>query len=149
MPEIEKEGLINEGIKYLQREHCKKIGAVGYCTGATWVLNFLHPIFGVETVHAGFIAHPAGVTTKMLEEVTFPLSIASADEDEVQLQKDRRETEDILLKNGFPYQMNLYSHVHHGFAVRRAVTTKAEIYAKKQAFIQAVTWFEEHLINGA
>jgi hypothetical protein len=41
--------------------------------------------------------------------------------------------------------MNLYSHVRHGFAVRRAVTTKAEVYAKKQAFIQAVQWLRSIL----
>lgn len=37
--------------------------------------------------------------------------------------------------------------MRHGFAVRRVITTKAEVYAKKQAFVQAEQWFEEHLVD--
>jgi len=37
--------------------------------------------------------------------------------------------------------------VRHGFAERRVITTKAEVYAKKQAFVQAEQWFEEHLVD--
>jgi dienelactone hydrolase len=141
--------LINGTIEYLkvQRE-CTKFGAVGFSAGAAWVLNLLSEDPSFEHIDAGFIAHPAGVTTQMLEGVQGPLSIACADEDQIQTRKNRIEAEDILKKNGWPYQVNLYSHVHHGFAVRRAVTTKAEVYSKKQAFVQAVSWFEEHFFNG-
>jgi hypothetical protein len=38
--------------------------------------------------------------------------------------------------------------VRHSFAVRRAVTTKVQVYAKTQEFVQAVQWFKEHLGDG-
>ena len=87
------------------------------------------------------------MTTAHLSAVQSPLSIACADEDATFSKADRDEAEAILKKNGYPYQINFYSHVHHGFAVRRAITSKAEVYAKRQAFIQAITWLDEHLLN--
>ena len=44
-----------------------------------------------------------------------------------------------------PYQINLYSHVDHGFAVRADISIKAVKFAKEQAFNQAVQWFDEYL----
>jgi len=40
----------------------------------------------------------------------------------------------------------LYSGVEHGFAVRGDVTNKVIKFAKEQAFLQAVTWFDEFLL---
>ena len=97
---------------------------------------------------AGFIAHPAGSTEVQVEAITKPLSIAAADEDVAFTDEKRKISERILKSSGLPYQINLYSHVKHGFAVRRAVTTCAEIYAKRQAFVQAVSWMEEHVVRG-
>lgn len=57
----------------------------------------------------------------------------------------RHETEVILKDIKVPYQLNLYSHVSHGFAVRGDMSIKAAKYAKEQAFLQAVFWFNEHL----
>ena len=57
----------------------------------------------------------------------------------------RRETEDILEKMSVPYQLNLFSDVEHGFAVRADLSKKPAKFAKEQAFLQAVAWFEEYL----
>jgi dienelactone hydrolase len=57
----------------------------------------------------------------------------------------RRETEIILQDLKVPYQINLYSHVSHGFAVRGDLAVKEIKYAKEQAFLQAVFWFNEYL----
>lgn len=46
---------------------------------------------------------------------------------------------------GQPYQINLYSHVVHGFAVRCDITVKAAKYAKENAFLMALQWFDEYL----
>ena len=44
-----------------------------------------------------------------------------------------------------PYQVNLFSHVEHGFAVRADLKVKELKFAKEQAFYQAVQWFDEYL----
>ena len=44
-----------------------------------------------------------------------------------------------------PYQINLYSGCQHGFGVRADVSSPQAKFAKEQAFLQAVTWFDEHL----
>jgi hypothetical protein len=36
--------------------------------------------------------------------------------------------------------------VAHGFSVRCDTSKKIEKFAKEQAFLQAVSWFDEHLI---
>jgi Dienelactone hydrolase family len=100
-------------------------------------------------VDTGFVAHTADVTANLLQGVQGPLSIASAGDDAIQSQDRRFQSENILKQNGWPYKISLYSHLRHGFAVRRAVITKAEVYAKKQAFFQAVQWFEKHLVDGS
>lgn len=57
----------------------------------------------------------------------------------------RHETELILQKNKIPYQITLYGGVSHGFAVRANLTSKIEKYAKEEAFLQAVRWFDTYL----
>jgi dienelactone hydrolase len=103
-------------------------------------------------LRAAFIATPTEndeFKSSWFASVQVPLSVALADEyDEGKAIDDWRESEKNLKESGSPYQISIYSHVHRGFAVRRAYTTKAEVFAKKQAFIQAITWFQEHLLNG-
>jgi dienelactone hydrolase len=57
----------------------------------------------------------------------------------------RHETEEILAKHTVPYQMFLYSDVEHGFAVKGHMSTAKARFAKEQAFLQAVAWFEEYV----
>jgi dienelactone hydrolase len=57
----------------------------------------------------------------------------------------RHETEKILHEINARYQINLYSGVSHGFAVRGDLKDPVVTYAKEQAFLQAVFWFDEHL----
>ena len=44
-----------------------------------------------------------------------------------------------------PYQINLFSDVQHGFAVRTDISKRREKFAKEQAFLQAVAWFDEYV----
>lgn len=57
----------------------------------------------------------------------------------------RHHTEELLLKMDIPWQINLYSDTEHGFAVRADLTQPAVKYAKEQAFLQAVYWFDEYV----
>lgn len=67
--------------------------------------------------------------------------------DQIFSAEKRRESEDILQKMDVPYQINLFSDVSHGFAVRADLSKKPVKFAKEQAFLQAVSWFEEYLKN--
>jgi dienelactone hydrolase len=57
----------------------------------------------------------------------------------------RHESEDILAKTGQPYQINLFSGVEHGFAVRADISNPIIRFAKESAFTQAVAWFNQYL----
>jgi dienelactone hydrolase len=81
-----------------------------------------------------------------LSAIKGPFAIAAAETDHIFPTEKRHKSETILMETKQPYQINLYSGVVHGFAVRCDVTKKNEKYAKEQAFIQAVTWFDEHLL---
>ncbi|CAI7587883.1 unnamed protein product [Penicillium manginii] len=102
-------------IKYaLETLAIKKLGAVGYCFGAKYVARF----FEDHQIDVGFMAHPSFVTHEELNTIEGPLSIAAAETDSIFTTKLRHESEEILIKGGLPWQINLFSGVKHGFAVR-------------------------------
>jgi dienelactone hydrolase len=55
----------------------------------------------------------------------------------------RHETEAILKDMDIPYQINLYSDVDHGFALKADLTNPRIKFATETAFMQAVNWFNE------
>ncbi|KAI9791159.1 MAG: hypothetical protein M1835_000525 [Candelina submexicana] len=118
---------------------CKKIGGVGYCFGGNHVVLQLKE----GKLDAGFIAHPSHVGGDAFRGITKPLSIAAAETDGLFGAKQRHGVEEILAEVGQPYQINLYSGVKHGFAVRADLNVKQNKFAKEQAFIQAVSWLNE------
>jgi dienelactone hydrolase len=81
-----------------------------------------------------------------LAAISGPLSIAAAETDQVFPAEKRHKSETILIETKQPYQINLYGGVVHGFSVRCDTSKKVERFAKEQAFLQAVAWFDEHLI---
>jgi dienelactone hydrolase len=97
-------------------------------------------------IKAGFVAHPSFVEEDELAAITGPLSIAAAEIDNVFSAEKRHLSEEILIKTGQPYQINLYSGVEHGFSVRCDISKRVERFAKEQAFFQAVQWFDEFLL---
>lgn len=58
----------------------------------------------------------------------------------------RYKSEEILKKTALPYQINLFSGVTHGFAVRCDLTDRVQKFAKEQAYCQAVAWFNQYLL---
>jgi dienelactone hydrolase len=58
----------------------------------------------------------------------------------------RHESEEILDKLDVPHQINLFSDVEHGFAVRCDLSKPRQKFAKEQVFAQAVAWFDQYLI---
>lgn len=53
----------------------------------------------------------------------------------------RHKSEGILQKIKQRWQINLFSGVEHGFAVRADLSVPENVYAKEQAFWQAIAWF--------
>jgi len=97
-------------------------------------------------IDAGFVAHPSFVDEAELAAISGPLSIAAAETDSIFPAEKRHKSEEILIAGKQPYQINLYSGVEHGFAVRCDLSVKVQKFAKEQAFLQAVAWFDEHLL---
>lgn len=113
------------------------------------------------------MAHPSFVEAEELEAIKGPLSIAAAGEshypemnirlslatntyglieiDSIFPAPKRHESEEILAKIGQPYQINLFSGVEHGFAVRADISKPTNRFAKESAFLQAVAWFNQYL----
>ncbi|KAJ5942825.1 hypothetical protein N7516_002993 [Penicillium verrucosum] len=120
---------------------CERVGAVGYCFGAKYAVRLLQP--GLCDV--AYVAHPSFVDTEELQAIQGPLSIAAAETDSIFPAPKRHESEDILAKTGQPYQINLFSGVEHGFAVRADITKPTIRFAKESAFLQAVAWFDQYL----
>jgi dienelactone hydrolase len=133
--------------------------ANGILQGAKYVCRFMT---GGKGIDVGYVAHPSYVfpyyihvssadhssfvDEEELAAITGPLSIAAAEVDEIFPTEKRHKSEEILAKSKNPYQITLYSGVVHGFSVRCDVSKKQEKFAKEQAFLQAVTWFDEYLV---
>ncbi|KIV93097.1 hypothetical protein PV10_04339 [Exophiala mesophila] len=130
-------------IELRTKYNAKKIGAVGYCFGGKYVVRHLRPDSG--KIDVGYTAHPSFVDAAELRDIKGPLAISAAETDHIFPTEKRHESEVILKEVGYPYQINLYSGVEHGFAVRGDLNNPVAKYAKESAFIQALQWFEEHL----
>lgn len=116
---------------------------MGYCFGGKYVVRHLHPDAG--KIDVAYTAHPSFVEPDELRQIKGPLSISAAETDHIFPTEKRHESEEILKKLARPYQVNFYSGVEHGFAVRGDPSYRHGTYAKENAFLQAVQWFEEYL----
>jgi len=134
--------VVEATIKYLKGElGVKKLGSVGYCFGAKYVARFLKK----GKLDAGFVAHPSFVDEDEIKGMQGPFSIAAAETDTVFPAEKRHKTEELLRDMDIPWQINLYSDVQHGFAVRADLSQPRAKWAKEQAFFQAVQWFDEYI----
>ncbi|KKO97806.1 esterase/lipase [Trichoderma harzianum] len=134
--------IIVAGIKALRQLGIHRIGGVGYCFGAKYVLR--HFKSGLDVA---FIAHPSFVEENELAALSGPLSIAAAETDSIFTTAMRHKSEEILIKTGQPFQINLFSGVEHGFGIRGDPAAKIQKFAKEQAFSQAIAWFNEYLLK--
>ncbi|KAH8585547.1 dienelactone hydrolase [Bisporella sp. PMI_857] len=135
--------IVEKSIAYLQNKGYSKIGAVGYCFGAKYVARFMAEGKGIGV---GYVAHPSFVDEAELLAIKGPWSIAAAQTDSIFPAENRHKSEEILIKTGQPFQINLYSGVEHGFSIRGDPNIKIQKFSKEQAFYQAVSWLDEFLI---
>lgn len=119
----------------------QRIGLVGYCFGGKYVARHLRS----GKADVGYTAHPSHIEESELRQIQGPLAIAAAEEDQIFPAEKRHQSEAILQELGLPYQLNLYSGVKHGFAVRGDPSDRQIRFAKQSAFLQALEWFGEYL----
>ncbi|KAF8429665.1 dienelactone hydrolase family protein [Tirmania nivea] len=118
----------------------QKLGAVGICYGAKFAIRALK-----DQVAVAFVAHPSFVTSDELSAITGPISIAAAESDDIFTKELRHQSEDVLTNITANYQLSLYSHTKHGFAVRGSSKDRVVQFQSESAFAQAVRWFTEYL----
>ncbi|PYI13691.1 dienelactone hydrolase family protein [Aspergillus japonicus CBS 114.51] len=124
-----------------ERLGCQRIGGVGYCYGGKYVVRYLHP----GQLDVGFVAHPTFIEPDELKAIEGPLSISASAQDNLFPPEKRHESETILAQLDVPYQINIFSDVEHGFAVRCDLNKTRHRFAKEQSFSQGVTWFNQYL----
>ncbi|ODV88368.1 hypothetical protein CANCADRAFT_4501 [Tortispora caseinolytica NRRL Y-17796] len=112
---------------------------VGYCFGC----RFLVHLQARGILDATVLNHPSFVQEDELANIKSPISIQAAQIDEIFPTNLRHKSEEILIGTNQPFEITLYSHVSHGFAVRGDPDHPREKFARKQAFCAAVEWFAE------
>jgi len=66
--------IVEAAVKEMRKLGAKRIGGVGYCFGAKYVVRYLKP----GEIDAGYVAHPSFVEADELKAIKSPLSIAAA-----------------------------------------------------------------------
>ncbi|KAF4438419.1 hypothetical protein F53441_12807 [Fusarium austroafricanum] len=131
--------VVAKAITYLRKElKVSIVAATGYCYGGRYVFRSIGKNGKVDV---GFTAHPSLLATDEIEAVTKPVSIAGAAQDQIFPQTRQAETDAILTKIGKPFTSVLYSGTNHGFAVRANESNPQQVFAKEEAFYQAVRFF--------
>ncbi|KAH7378976.1 dienelactone hydrolase [Cadophora sp. MPI-SDFR-AT-0126] len=134
--------IVEDAIKALKEDYgITKIGSVGYCFGAKYLVR--HYTDGIQV---GYVAHPSFMDEDELAKLGGPLAIAAAEVDPIFPDERRYKTEKILKKTSQPWQIFFYSGVEHGFAVRCDLNSRVQKFAKEQAFYQAIAWFDHYLL---
>lgn len=116
----------------------KFIGLVGYCFGAKYVIQQLTES---TKVTVGAVAHPSFVTIDEVAEISKPILISAAETDGIFTEELRKQTEEKLKENKARYQIDLFSGVSHGFAVRGDPKDPVVTYAQEKALFDQIHWF--------
>ncbi|GFF60224.1 protein AIM2 [Aspergillus udagawae] len=121
--------------------HVQKVAAAGYCFGGKYVVRYLT----VGQLDSGYITHPSFVTKEELSAIQRPLSISAAEHDSIFTMANRHSSEETLIGTGQEFQINLFSGVSHGFAIRGDLSQPRVWFSKERAFVQAVALFNHTL----
>lgn len=134
--------VVDKFMENLRKEFSPKfVGVIGYCFGAKYAVQQVHKTDGHADVCA--IAHPSFVELEEVEAIGKSKSILiSAAESDVTFSAELRHlTEASLSKLGMRYQIDLFSGVEHGFAVRGDTSNPVVKYAKEKVLSDQVYWF--------
>ncbi|KAH6849634.1 dienelactone hydrolase family-domain-containing protein [Chaetomium sp. MPI-CAGE-AT-0009] len=140
--------IIKTAAAYLRTElNATRLAVPGYCFGGRHAFRALSADNRFGAVAASFAAHPSLLTAEEIGAVEGPVSVAVAETDELFNATARAQMEEVLLGVESAYQVNLYSGTLHGFGVRVDLEDAEQVYAKQEAFLQAVRWFDRFLVT--
>ncbi|EGW35427.1 uncharacterized protein SPAPADRAFT_48422 [Spathaspora passalidarum NRRL Y-27907] len=117
----------------------KFLVGIGHCFGAKYAIQQLAE---GKYLDAAAVAHPSFVAIDEVKEIKRPILISAAETDQVFPAELRRQTEDELLKLGVRYQLDLFSGVVHGFAVKGDVSIPLVKYAKEKVVRDQIYFFD-------
>ncbi|KAJ6568955.1 Alpha/Beta hydrolase protein [Mycena capillaripes] len=114
-----------------------KYCAVGYCFGGPFVMD----LAGTDDIVAAAFAHPGLLTEDQFKNLKQPLLMSCAESDFTFSNEFRRRAEDILAEIKAQYQIQIFSRVQHGFAVRGDMENPDARWAKEESARGIITWF--------
>jgi len=115
-----------------------KYACVGYCFGAPYVCDEL----AGNTVSAGAFGHPAFLKEHHFFNIKKPLFLSCSEIDHTFPPESRRRAVDILQAEKKTYQVQLFSGVEHGFALRGNMDDPYEKFVKDQSLKGIVDYFD-------
>ncbi|QLQ81737.1 hypothetical protein HG537_0F04980 [Torulaspora globosa] len=139
---VKTKSVVDQFLAGLKKEHSPKfVGVIGYCFGAKYAIQQIHATEGAADVCA--VAHPSFVS---IEEVAAigkdkPLLISAAETDPIFAPELRHLTEEKFAEIGARYQLDLFSGVSHGFAVRGNEEDPCVRYARDKVLLDQIYWF--------
>lgn len=125
--------------KMKQETKPKFLGGIGYCFGAKFVILNLSKN---GLLDSGAVAHASFISHDDVEAICKPVLFSCAETDSIFTPELRAATETILAKNKQRYQVDLFSGVSHGFAVRGDLNNPVVKYAAEKALKDQICWFE-------
>ncbi|KAH7909058.1 Alpha/Beta hydrolase protein [Hygrophoropsis aurantiaca] len=114
-----------------------KYSAVGYCFGASFVMD----LAASGDIEAGALAHPAFLDESHFEKLNRPLLLSCAEDDFTFPLTSRRRAEDIMVANKSRYYFQVFAGVKHGFAIRGDPNVPRERWAKEESARGIKEWF--------
>jgi dienelactone hydrolase len=115
-----------------------------YCFGAPYVCNSLATSTDgqLPVCEVGAFAHPAFLKEHHLRHIERPLFLSCSEIDHTFDTESRRRALDILSADGKQYNLQLFSGVQHGFALRGDMSKPYERWVKEQSLASITTWFD-------
>ncbi|KDQ62408.1 hypothetical protein JAAARDRAFT_30314 [Jaapia argillacea MUCL 33604] len=134
-------------MKQIQEEKkYEKVGAVGYCFGASVGIR----LGSKGLFNSVVLAHPGGTSVEEIRAITIPASWACAEEDMSFGPALRKASEEVFAaRKGKPdyvdYEFVDYAGTVHGFAARPNLEIPEVKESFERAFEQTVAWFDKTL----
>lgn len=135
--------VVDQFLGNFRKEHPKAfLGVIGHCFGAKYAIQQISEVDGLADVAA--VAHPSFVSVEEVEAIAKdkPLLISAAETDPNFTRELRHLSEAKLAAKGNRYQIDVFSGVSHGFAVRGDMSNPSVKYANQKTLCDQIYWFD-------
>lgn len=119
------------------------LAGIGYCFGAKYLSHYLTQD-SIPKFNVAAFAHPSFVSEEELAAIKTPLIISAAEIDDIFPTDLRYKSEQILIKSGIHFQIDLFQGVEHGFTVRGDLSNPIIKYAAEKAVSDQIAFFKFH-----